>query len=47
MLFSIFLQKRLNILLDVETQLKSAASPRWLCFGQRQRYTFSDGESAG
>ena len=27
----------LNILLDAETQLKAAASPRLLCSGHRQR----------
>lgn len=27
-----------NILLDTESQLKAAASPRRLCSGQRQRY---------
>jgi len=27
-----------NILLDAETQLKAAASPRRLCSGQRRRW---------
>ena len=31
-----------NILLDTETQLKAAASPRRLCSGQRQRYSSCD-----
>jgi hypothetical protein len=26
-----------NILLDTETQPRAAASPQWLCSGQRQR----------